>query len=191
MFLRGALDLARAQSLRRLRRHACGVSPFVAVLFASPIACVSVEPSGEGPHVGRKPSELSDTTASRDTATTLTKAEAVVAVSLELSAMSRGKLGISVCDSASALTAELAHRLRDPLGPFAGRTLVPCTPDSAVAEGKIVVRAIDCTRGSCMVRGEYHQYSSVWTLKAVTRTTDRGGGQFVQHTILSDRLTVD
>lgn len=105
--------------------------------------------------------------------------------------MSRGKLSLSVCDSASALTAELAHGLRNPLGPFAGRTLVPCTPDSAVAEGKIVVRVIDCTRGSCTVRGEYHQYSSVCTLKAVTRTTDRGGGQFVQHTILSDRLTVD
>jgi hypothetical protein len=132
-----------------------------------------------------------DTTASHDTASVLTKVEAVVAVSLELSAISRGKPGISVCDGASALTAELAHRLRDPSGPFAGRTLVPCTPHSAAAEGKIVVRAIDCTPGSSVVRGEYHQYSSIWTLKAITRTLDKGGRQFVQHTSLADRLTVD
>lgn len=190
MFLPSALGLAGTRWLRRWRRHSAGASSF-AVFLVLFTACFSADPASEGPPVGDKPLQLSDTTASRDSASTQTRAEAVVAVSLELSAISRGKLGIGVCDGASPLTAALVHRLRDPLGPFAGRTLVPCTSDSAAAEGKIVVRAIDCTRGRCTVRGEYHQYSSIWTLKAVTRTIDKGGGQFVQHTILSDRITVD
>lgn len=103
-----------------------------------------------------------------DAATAATRSAGVIAVSLELSAVSLGTLEISVCDDASVLESEVADRMRQSPRPFPERRLAPCAPYMPAAEGKIVIRSVTCSRTCCVVDGEHHQYSSRWTVKAVT-----------------------